>query len=244
MTAAQAGTPDALTGACEGSADLATCRWLLEEGPTPEVDPALLETVFSDPAFEGARERGGGALEHLAQQLREWFMSLMDSSGAAGFAEWTRALVLLAAVLLVLALAVRWARRRRSGLPGRSDAAHPLGSPTIEVLDLPSRHLARGREALPGAPREAIRQGLLALLSGLEEAGVIAPGRVRTNRELAHALPTSGAPADEVARLAELLAWYDRAFYSLATVPADDAEAFLQRIEARLGALDRSAAAA
>lgn len=244
MTAAQAGTPNAAAGTCEGSADLGTCRWLLEEGPPPEVDPALLETVFSDPAFEGARERGAGALEHLARRIREWILSLLDSSGAAGFAEWTRALVLLAAVLLLVFLVVRWTRRRRSHAAGFSDAAHPLASPTVEVLDLPSRHLARGREALTGAPREAIRQGLLALLSGLEEGGVIAPGRVRTNRELAQALPTSGIAAGEVDRLAELLAWYDRAFYSLATVPRDDAEAFLQRIEARLGALDGREAAA
>lgn len=221
---------------CANGADDGVCRWLLEGDLRPEVDPVLLETIFADPALADARHRGGSALEHLGRRLREWLLSFMDSSGAAGFAEWTRTLVLVAAVLLLAWLVFRWVNRRtrRDAPPWESPS---LESAQTEVLELPSRHLARGREALPGTPREAIRQGLLALLSGLEEAGVIPPGRVRTNRELALALPTSGASSDDLTGLAELLAWYDRVFYSLAAVAPAEAAAFLDRIESRLSAL-------
>ena len=242
MTSAAATAPEVPLG-CEAGRDNEACDWLLEGAPKPEVDAALLETIFADPSLDGARERGGGALEHLGRLLREWLMSFLDSSGAAGFAEWTRTLVLVGAVLLLVWLTIRWARRRR-GAGARMPDPDVLTSERVEVLELPARHLDRGREALVAAPREAIRQGLLALLSGLEDAGVIAPGRVRTNRELAQALPSSGLPPDEVNRLVELLSWYDRAFYSLAEVEPVEAGAFLDRIEARLAALDAPEAAA
>lgn len=244
MTAAAANAPPAPSGGCENGRDNGACEWLLEGAPKPDVDTALLETILADPALAGAQERGGaGLLEHLGRRLREWLLSLLDSSGAAGFAEWTRTLVLAAAVLLLVWLTLRWVRRRR-GAEARIPDPDALTSEAVEVLELPARHLGRGRAALAGAPREAIRQGLLALLSGLEDAEVIARGRVRTNRELAQALPTSGLSAEEVDRLAELLAWYDRAFYSLAAVSPSDAAGFLDRIEARLSALASPEAAA
>lgn len=243
MTSRATAAPDVAPAACGSGADADTCRWLLEGAPKPEVDPALLEAIFADPSLAGARERGSGSLEHLWELLFDWLLSLVESSGAAGFAGWTRTLVLAGAVLLLVWLALRWIRGRRASEVG---APLPLAAEAaaVEVLDLPSRHLARGREATASAPREAIRQGLLALLSGLEDAGVIPPGRVRTNRELAQALPSSGASDAEVAGLTELLAWYDRAFYSLAAVAPAEANRFLDRIEVHLSGLGARAEAA
>lgn len=233
---------DVLTACAEHAADRESCRWILEGGPEPAVDSTLLTSIFSDPAFADARHRGVGALEQLLLLLRGWLSDFMGTSGAAGFASWTRTFVLGAAILLLLGVGLRWLwTRSRPPAPSPDDPlAHPLDAP----LELPARHLARGHEALADRPREAIRQGLLALLSGLEDAGVIAPGRVRTNRELARALGEGRAASADVARLTELLAWYDAAFYSLAEVTTADARTFLSRIGDHLEGLSRSGAAA
>src|SRR5690606_41615327 len=94
------------------------CPWRLEGGPKPEVEPARLEAIFAEPAKPAARERGSGSLEHLWELLFDWLLSLVESSGAAGFAGWTRTLVLAGAVLLLVWLALRWIRGRRASEVG------------------------------------------------------------------------------------------------------------------------------
>jgi hypothetical protein len=99
------------------------------------------------------------------------------------------------------------------------------------MLDSPPEHLARARAALTTAPREAIRQGLFALLSSLEDARLARPDRVRTNRELVRELPSRGADATLVAKIDPLMRWYDGAFYSLDEVPKDGAVRFVDDVE-------------
>jgi hypothetical protein len=98
-------------------------------------------------------------------------------------------------------------------------------------LDSPGEHLARARTALASQPREAIREGLLALLSSLEAKRLARPDRVKTNRELVGELPGRGASAHLTGEVERLVGWYDRAFYSLEPVPADDAARFVAEVE-------------
>jgi hypothetical protein len=91
--------------------------------------------------------------------------------------------------------------------------------------------LQRARGALASNTREAIRQGLLALLSTLEERQLARPGRVKTNRELAAELPGRGAPPPLVQEVERLVRWYDRIFYSLSPVPPHEAASFVADVE-------------
>jgi hypothetical protein len=83
---------------------------------------------------------------------------------------------------------------------------------------------------LGSAPREAIREALLCLLSSLERQRFARPDRVKTNRELAEELAGRGAPPALVSAVTSLFTWFDRAFYSLEAVPADEARRFLDDV--------------
>ena len=119
----------------------------------------------------------------------------------------------------------RWRRPVTPPVSASGEAAARL------ELDAPREHLQRAREALASSPREAIRQGLLALLSTLEERQLARPDRVKTNRELAAELPGRGAPAPLVHEVERLVRWYDRTFYSLSPVPPDEAATFVADVE-------------
>jgi Domain of unknown function (DUF4129) len=201
-------------------------------------DRARLEDIFSRDRFARARQSSAGSFKALVDRLMAWFTSLFESSGAQSFSQVTRFLVLtLAAVLAAigaLRLAGSWSGRARP-------AADDEPSPTALVLDSPAEHLARARAALGREPREAIREGLLGLLSALEDARLARPDRVRTNRELVGELPVRGADPALVARVEPLMRWYDGAFYSLEPVPPQGAARFVDDVEKLSGELFRSA---
>jgi hypothetical protein len=162
------------------------------------------------------------------RQLDAWLEGLFESRGAQSFAVATRAIILGLALAVVLWTALqlrRWRRPSQSQAPGASGAAAPL------ALDSPREHLQRARDALAADSREAIRQGLLALLSTLEERRLARPDRVKTNRELASELPARGAPVALVQEVERLVRWYDRTFYSLTPVPSEEAARFVADVE-------------
>jgi hypothetical protein len=97
-------------------------------------------------------------------------------------------------------------------------------------LDPPGDHLRRAQAALESDPREAIREGLLGLLSCLERRRLARPDRVKTNGEIVLELPVRGAPPELVAKVGPVVRWYDRTFYSLAPVPRQEASAFLKSV--------------
>ena len=118
------------------------------------------------------------------------------------------------------------ARRRVKALAPKPKASSSL------TFEAPPAHLSRAKALLETDPREAIRQGLYALLSTLEQRRWARPTRVKTNRELAEELPTLGAPSELSEKLTRLLGWYDRAFYSSKPVTRPDAERFINEIDA------------
>lgn len=204
----------------------AACELLAQPAPR-DLDRATLPPIFERPGFERARQRNAGAMQALMAQLRHWFERLFESSGAEKYSNVTRVLVLIAALVIGGGVTLRFLNRRRVKLaPARQQQ---LSSAPLE-LDDPATHLARAEAMLGTAPREAIREGLLSLLSFLERRRFARPDRVKTNRELTAELPTRGAPPELVGQVAPLFTWFDRVFYSLQVVPADEARRFLSDV--------------
>jgi hypothetical protein len=201
---------------------------LHEQAPLPPSDPARLRAILDRPEFARARKRNTDLLQRLMRQLDAWLDGFFQSRGAQGFAVATRAVVLGLALAVVLWVALRLRRWRKAApvhAPGASGDSAPL------ALDSPAEHLRRARQTLASDSREAIRQGLLALLSTLEQRQLARPDRVKTNRELAAELPGRGAPAPLVQEVERLVRWYDRAFYSLSPVPPEEASRFVEDVE-------------
>lgn len=195
--------------------------------PAPEkLEIATLAPIYERPGFERARLRNTGALQALMAQLRNWFESLFESSGAEAYSNVTRVVVLALALAVGGGVTLRLINRRRAKAVKQERAKV---APAL-VLDDPATHLARAEAMLGTAPREAIREGLLSLLSSLERQRFARPDRVKTNRELSEELPTRGAPAELIGRVTPLFAWFDRAFYSLEAVPPSDARRFLDDV--------------
>lgn len=222
-----------LSAACEHPAlsmlpeerQATACELLAQPAP-PGVDKSTLPPLFERPGFERARQRNTGALQALMAQLRHWFEGLFASSGAQTYSNVTRVVVLVLALAIGGGVTLRLLSRRRE----RAVAVRPPPSATALELDDPAVHLARAEAMLGPAPREAIREALLCLLSSLERRRFARPDRVKTNRELALELPQRGAPAELVGTVTPLFAWFDRAFYSLDAVPAADARRFLDDV--------------
>jgi hypothetical protein len=196
--------------------------------PLPLSTPDRLRGILDRPEFAQARRRNTDFVQRLIRQIDAWLSGFFQSRGAQSFAVATRAVMLGLALAVVLWAVLRLRRWRRvSTAKARSEegAAAPL------MLDSPREHLRRARETLASDTREAIRQGLFALLSTLEERQLARPDRVKTNRELAAELPGRGAPPPLVQEVERLVRWYDRTFYSLSPVPPDEAARFVADIE-------------
>ncbi|MFP2898740.1 DUF4129 domain-containing protein [Corallococcus sp. 4LFB] len=198
-------------------------------------EPERLRAILDRPEFARARQRNSDLLTRLLRELQTWLEGLFESRGAQGFAVATRAVMLGVALAVVLfgVLRVRWRRSRKPvAAPGAEGEAAPL------ELDTPGEHLGRARTALETEDaREAIREGLLGLLSTLEQRKLARPDRVKTNRELAAELPTRGAPARVTGEVERLVGWYDQAFYSLEPVSREEAARFVESVEQLHGAL-------
>ncbi|MCY1041784.1 O-antigen ligase family protein [Corallococcus sp. bb12-1] len=208
-----------------------------QQSGAPEVasNPERLRAILDRPEFARARQRNSDVVTRLLRELETWLEGLFESRGAQGFAVATRAVMLGVALAVVLfgVLRVRWRRNRKVVLAaGTQGEAPPL------ELDTPGEHLGRARTALETQDsREAIREGLLGLLSTLEQRKLARPDRVKTNRELAAELPTRGAPARVTGEVERLVGWYDQAFYSLEPVPPDEAARFVESVEQLHGSL-------
>jgi hypothetical protein len=196
--------------------------------PAPVSAPDRLRAILDRPEFSQARKRNTDLLQRLLRQVDAWLSGFFQSRGAQSFAVVTRAIMLGVALAVVLWGALwfrRWRRPAQAPARVSTTGAAPL------ALDSPREHLQRARDALAADTREAIRQGLLALLSTLEERKLARPDRVKTNRELAAELPGRGAPGPLVQEVERLVRWYDRTFYSLSPVPPEEAARFVADVE-------------
>jgi hypothetical protein len=196
--------------------------------PLPASAPDRLRAILDRPEFSQARRRNTDFLQRLIRQVDAWLSGFFQSRGAQSFAVATRAVMLGLALAVVLWAVLRFRRWRHASTAQahrEEEATAPL------TLDSPREHLRRARETLASDTREAIRQGLLALLSTLEERQLARPDRVKTNRELAAELPGRGAPPPLVQEVERLVRWYDRTFYSLSPVPPEEAASFVADIE-------------
>ncbi len=196
-------------------------------------DRARLGAILDRPEFSTARRRDSDLIERLFARLQAWFLSLLGTSEAQSFSEASRMAVLALALAAAVGATLRLLTSRGRRLSPRRAEAHAARLP----LEDPAVHLAAAMAALDSEPREAIRQGLLCLLSALERARLARPDRVKTNRELAAELPERGAPVELCGEVERLFDWYDRAYYSLEPVPGAGARAFVEgasRLRTRL----------
>jgi hypothetical protein len=197
--------------------------------PTPVSTPDRLRAILERPEFSQARRRNTDLVQRLIRQADAWLSGFFQSRGAQSFATATRALMLGLALAVVLWAVLRFRRWRRTSTMSRAEPEKEGAAPL--ALDSPGEHLRRARETLSSDTREAIRQGLLALLSTLEERQLARPDRVKTNRELAAELPSRGAPPPLAQEVERLVRWYDRTFYSLSPVPPNEAASFVADVE-------------
>ncbi len=204
--------------------------------PAPSVDRAALEEIYAQPKMARARIRSGGNTDALLARLVAWLDRVAGTRGVETYTVVTRWLVMaLGAGAALWAIAKLLERRRR---PAAAVRAVQHGGLKLED---PALHFSRAQQALQAAPREALREALLGLLSSLERARLARPDRVKTNRELVRELPQRGASAELAQAVGRALDWYDETFYSLRPVEKADAQRFLDDAQA-LGARAGSAA--
>lgn len=203
----------------------------LASRPSPSQDAPdrkLLQEILSRPELADGRQPSRNVFAPLFAWLEVLLGRYFESRGALTFAQTARVAVLALALgsALYAALRIAAARRRRTTAPAQVPRA-AQGT----TLEDPAVHLERARAALAHDGREAIREGLLGLLSTLERRRWARPDRTRTNRELAAELPERGAPQEVSEATLGLVDWYDRAFYSLQPVSTDEATRFLAQVE-------------
>jgi hypothetical protein len=206
------------------------CDWEARPSKHTPTDPELLNAILSQPEFAHARERPSQTWQRLWAWLVEQIDLFLQGRPMQSFASGTRTAVLVAAVAVVIfALSRLWRRffSRRS----RRLVQSPTRASEALVLQTPSIHLSLARELLDQSPRLSIREGLLALLSTLEQARWARPERVKTNREVARELADRGAPEPVSTEVHRLLGWYDDIFYSLTPVPGTEARRFLDDVD-------------
>jgi hypothetical protein len=188
-------------------------------------DRGTLSRVLAEPEFARARDRNANVFAVLWERFFAWLKHVFQTQEAATFAKAAPFTVLTLAFAIALLALLRFARFRRLPRPDGGPASlAPL------ALKPPPEHLANARGLLATAPREAIREGLLALLSSLERRDLARPDRVKTNRELCAELPARGADSALVAEVRLLVDWYDLAFYSLAPVSLSEARTFVEDV--------------
>lgn len=223
--APQALAPRARASLAAGRLELA-CRFQAEPRGAALADRAALEEILRRPEFARAKEGSGDLVERLVRRLLAWLKSLLRTRGAESYAEWTRVLVLAAALAVALLGALRLARWRRGRAPPRAGA--PAEAP--RELSSPEGLLLRARSLCSRDGRAAIREALRALLASLGRRHLARTGTSSTNRELAAEAAQRGAPPALAEQLARALRWYDLAFYSLEPVAAQDALRFADEV--------------
>jgi hypothetical protein len=204
----------------------ASCEAQSVKDVVATIDRGRLGAILARPEFTRDSERGRALVQWISRFF-DWLGSLLETSGAQGFAQWTRALVLAAALVVVALGAVRLSRRRRRARTRRA-AVEEAPFQLAPAAD----HLALARARLGTDARDAIRHGWLALLSALERRRLARPDRVKTNREIVAELPQRGASAAIIERVGSIVDWFDLRFYSLAPVAQEDARGFLERVAA------------
>lgn len=201
------------------------CALMAEPPAAAPADHDALARLLDEPEFARARKRNGNVMAILAAQFFEWLKSFFESREAAGFAKaFPYAVLGLAMAVAAFGLS-RLARLRR-----RASSSGPAGESAPLALRPAPEHLANARRLLATAPREAIREALLALLSSLEARRLARPDRVKTNRELCAELPARGASSELSRAVAEKVEWYDRVFYSLSDVASAEAGRFVEGV--------------
>jgi len=202
-----------------------TCRLVaagLQPMTPPELDRPKLVEILSRPEYR-LRSRDETFLFRFFEWVRTWLRDLLSREEAQSAALSARSLFLVGLCVIAGLLAVKLARTRL----GRRRRARETFDVPVVLEDPLSYEPGAARALAGGEGRDAMRLGLLMVLATLERLRLAAPGRAATNREVADQMARRGASPALERDTRQLVDWYDRAWYGLAEVPAEEASRFL-----------------
>jgi hypothetical protein len=157
-------------------------------------------------------------------RFMEWLSRIPGAEKVASVAFYIVVALLLLPLLGVIGWLIRWHVKQRRSAPQLETTA------AVRTLGSPETHLDRADDLLrQGHWIEALKQFHLAALAALEQRGLVAADRTRTNWEYLAQLQTRPAPPQSVSLLRALNTLYDRAVFG--THPCDEsfARAFGQQ---------------
>jgi hypothetical protein len=188
----------------------------------------LVQVLAADEYRHSIRRSWWQLLMMRVYRWLEWLMQLLSRiPGAEKVASVMFYLVvplLLLPLLGAIGYLIWWQAKQRRSAPQLETSA------SVRMLESPETHLGRADELLrQGRSVEALKQFHLAALAALEQRGLVAPDRTRTNWEYLAQLQARPAPPESVSLLRALNALYDRAVFG--THPCDEpfAHAFGQQ---------------
>ncbi len=212
------------------------CRTLATRPALAVPDRGRLASILSSEAFAHRVERAG--LGDFVQDLLERLLRFLQGSAAvvraAEVFQWIFLGLLIAAALAFGLRLLRQHRRKRT----RATAIEPVERRLRPAED----HLAAACAAhRQGQLRSAVRHRFLAVLSRLEEAGLVGYGRYKTNREYVQELARRRAPAPVIEAMERLVATYDPIWYGQQAIDEAGYAACAARCDAVLEAVARGA---
>jgi hypothetical protein len=191
------------------------------------IERSRLQGILARSEFD-LQDEPVGVLDRVWRWLRKVVLSLLEARGTAAYGEAGRYVILSLGVVGALLVTYRVIRVRRGAFRSKP----PSKELHARTLDSPDTHLLRAREAeARGDSRGALREQMLAILATLERQHLAAPGRARTNREIAAEAVERGASAETASQLKDLADWYDQAWYGLANVTLAEVADFSSRAQ-------------
>ncbi len=177
------------------------------------------------------------AMIRFLQWLEDVLKRLMSSTTAAKIASVayyiTLGLLLLPLILLVIYMVRRQLQSREAALPVAT-------SRSLAALETADVHLARAREFFQhGDFVESLKQYHLAALAHLEQSGIVAHDRARTNWEYLAQMQRKTNSATSMTLLRHLNLVYDKTVFGMQPCNAVLVEEFSQTVDKFLAGMNR-----
>jgi hypothetical protein len=190
------------------------------------VDKTKLEEIYQRAEFSRAKQKPNTWAHDMFVRIDAWLSSIFETRGADVYAKFTRVFVLAFSMGIALFFLLKFARFKMKRERNKSIPQIPKST-----LLPPQQHLKRAYALLETDARAALNQGLLALLSSLEQKGFAQLERTKTNVEISDELPQRGASTSVAVSTSEKLKWHDRVWYSQSKVNANEVRDFLNSVE-------------
>lgn len=217
-----------------------------ETRPAPIADAAVVRAALEDELASG--RYGGEAdtgirqwLALLGRTVSEWLSQFISDDALSTLSRVSYYLMIALFVAGLVGLGW-WYAGRRGRRQGREAVASPpehIG--TKLMADPATYHRDAEAHAAAGRYRDAVRALFLMALAQLEDRGLVAYDRTRTNREYLAQLARRRTEARLVEAFRGVTDVYDHVWYGLETCSSDDYASFARDVDATV-ALTREAA--